>query len=124
MLPERGIAPNGAGRVGGFGSGDVLVKTLAAEVDAIRVHRSAQTTKREAVIAQLVNKSAGADLCATKMRIDMMKDVERKAGAEPPPKPKPFDPADEEVIKHAVERIRGGLMQEIQDMKPGTRLWR
>jgi hypothetical protein len=36
---------------------------------------------REAVIHHLVNKSAGADLRATKMPIDMMKDIENKSGA-------------------------------------------
>jgi hypothetical protein len=37
-----------------------------------------QVTKREAVIAQLVNKSASAELRATKMLIDMLRDIERK----------------------------------------------
>jgi hypothetical protein len=74
-------------------------------------------TKREAVITQLVNESAGANLRATKMLIDMMKDVEDKTGAEPPPAPRRFAPADEEVI---VERIRGALLQEIQDMNAGN----
>jgi uncharacterized protein DUF5681 len=37
-------------------------------------------TKREAVIAQLVNKSAGADLHATKILTDTQKDIEKKAG--------------------------------------------
>jgi hypothetical protein len=36
-------------------------------------------TKREAVVHQLVNKSATADLRATKMLFDMIKDVEQKA---------------------------------------------
>ncbi len=34
-------------------------------------------TKREAVITQLVNESAGANLRATKMLIEMMKDIKR-----------------------------------------------
>jgi Family of unknown function (DUF5681) len=34
-------------------------------------------TKREAVITQLVNESAGANLRATEMLIEMMKDIER-----------------------------------------------
>jgi hypothetical protein len=51
-------------------------------------------TKREAVIHQLVDKSAGADLRATKMLIDMMKDTEKKAGAAPPPEPPPLTDAD------------------------------
>ena len=50
-------------------------------------------TKREAVVSQLVNKSAGADLRATKMLIDMLKDVEKKAGVTPPPEPAPFTAA-------------------------------
>jgi hypothetical protein len=50
-------------------------------------------TKREAVMHQLVNKSAGADLRATKMPIDMMKDIENKPGAAPPPEPAPLTDA-------------------------------
>jgi hypothetical protein len=56
-------------------------------------------TKREAVITQLVNESAGANLRATKMLINIMKEVEKKTGAEPPPEPHRFALADEEVIK-------------------------
>ena len=58
------------------------------------------------------------------MLIDMMKDVERKAGVASPPEPHRFAPADEEVIKGVVARIRGALLQEIQDNergKPGSR---
>ena len=77
-------------------------------------------TKREAVITQLVNESASANLRATKMLIDMMKDIERKTGTEPPPEPHRLAPADEEVIKGVVERIRGALLQEIQDMNAGN----
>ena len=71
-------------------------------------------TKREAVITQLVNESAGANLRATKMLIDMMKDIERKTGTEPPPEPHRLAPADEEVIKGVVERILGATLQEIE----------
>jgi hypothetical protein len=41
-------------------------------------------TKREAVVHQLVNKSATADLRATKMLFDMIKDVEQKASVTSP----------------------------------------
>jgi hypothetical protein len=77
-------------------------------------------TKREAVIIQLVNESAGANLRATKMLIDMMKDVEKKTEAEPRLEPHRFAPADKKVIKSAVERIRGDLLQEIQDINAGN----
>jgi hypothetical protein len=36
-------------------------------------------TKREVIVTRMVNNAAGADLRATKMLIDMMKDIERKA---------------------------------------------
>jgi hypothetical protein len=46
-------------------------------------------TKREAVVHQLVNKSATADLRATKMLFDMIKDVEQKASVtSPAPEPR------------------------------------
>jgi hypothetical protein len=77
-------------------------------------------TKREVIVTQMVNNTAGADLRATKMLIDMMKDIERKAGVAAPPEPHRFAPADEEVIKHLVARIRGVLLQEIQDMNVGN----
>jgi hypothetical protein len=48
-------------------------------------------TKREAVVTQLVNKSAAADLRATKMLVDMLKDAEKKAGMAPS-EPAPFAP--------------------------------
>ena len=38
----------------------------------------------------------------------------------PPPAPPPFTPADEEVIKNVVERIRRALLQEIQDLNAGN----
>jgi hypothetical protein len=47
-----------------------------------------EITTREAVVTQLVNKSAAAaDLRATKMLVDMLKDAEKKAGVAPPPSP-------------------------------------
>jgi hypothetical protein len=44
-------------------------------------------TKREAVVHQLVNKSTTADLRATKMLFNMMKDAEQMAAAASPPEP-------------------------------------
>jgi Family of unknown function (DUF5681) len=80
-------------------------------------------TKREAVITQLVSESAGANLRVTKMLIDMMKDIEKKTGAEPPPDRYRCAAADEEVVRCLVERIRRALLQEIQEMNaalPGS----
>jgi hypothetical protein len=55
-------------------------------------------TKREAVVHQLVNKSATADLRATKMLFDMIKEVEQKASVtSPTPEPRRLDAAVKEV---------------------------
>jgi hypothetical protein len=98
----------------------LVVAALNEPVFVTTNGRRRNITKREAVIAQLVNESAGANLRATKMLIDMLKDIEKKAGAEPPPETPRFTQADEEVIKGAVQRIRGALLQEIQDRNAGN----
>jgi hypothetical protein len=71
-------------------------------------------TKREAVVHQLVNKSATADLRATKMLFDMIKEVEQKASVTPPvPEPRRLDAADEEVVQNFVDRIRQQILAEM-----------
>ncbi len=77
-------------------------------------------TKREAIVTQMVDKSASADLRATKMLIDMMKDVEHKAGdAAPPREPR-------RLVQQFVARLRRQIRQEIEEAKvpwasgPGT----
>jgi hypothetical protein len=71
-------------------------------------------TKREAVVHKLVNKSATADLRATKMLFDMIKDVEQKASiASPAPEPRRLDAADKEVVQNFVDRIRQQILAEI-----------
>jgi Family of unknown function (DUF5681) len=92
----------------------LLVAALNEPVYVTTNGKRRKITKREAVIAQLVNESADANLQATKMLIDMMKDIEKKTGAEPPSAPHRFAPADEEVIRGVAERIRGALLREIQ----------
>src|SRR5215471_3765699 len=74
---------------------DALNEPVFVTIDGER----RKTTKREAVVLQLVDKSTSADLRATKMLLDMMKDAEHKAGvAASPPAPPPFTQADEEVV--------------------------
>ena len=97
----------------------LLVAALSEPVYVTTNGRRRKITKREAVITQLVNESAGANLRATKMLIDMMKDIEKKTGAEPP-EPYRFVAADEEVVRGVAERIRGALLQEIPDMNAGN----
>ena len=74
-----------------------------------------EITKREAVATQLVNKSTGADLRATKMLIDTLKDAEKKAGVAPPPEPAPFTAADEEVMATFIARLRQSWEEELRE---------
>ena len=78
-------------------------------------------TKRQAVVHQLVDKSATADLRATKMLFDMIKDAEHKAGvAPPPPEPRRLDAADKAVVQLFVERLRRHILTEIAQQKTAT----
>ena len=80
--------------------------------------RRRASTKREAIVTQMVDKSASADLRATKMLIDMMKAVEHKAGdIAPPPEPRRLAAADEE-LQQFVARLRRHILQEIEEAKP------
>jgi hypothetical protein len=58
-------------------------------------------TKRQAMIAQLVNKSATADLRATKMLLDMLRDIESQAEAASPAQPTHAD-----VIEQLKAKLR------------------
>ena len=90
----------------------LLIAALNEPVFVTTEGRRRKITKREAVVAQLVNKSASADLRATKMLIDMLKDIEKKAGIMPPPEPPKFTAADEEVLDHFVARLRREIAAE------------
>jgi hypothetical protein len=90
---------------------DALNETVIVTIDGER----REITKREAIVHQLVNKSTTADLRATKMLFDMMKDAEQKAGVAAPPEPRPLDEADKEVLKTFVERIRQQVLAEVAE---------
>jgi Family of unknown function (DUF5681) len=95
-------------------------KTLAALLIAalnepvyttIDGHRR-KITKREAIVTQMVNKSAEADLRATKMLFDMLKEVEEKAGTAPPAEPAKLTAPDREVVELFVARLRRQIAAE------------
>jgi hypothetical protein len=60
-----------------------LAAALNEKVTATVNGKRKQVTKKEAVITQLVNKSASAELRATKMLIDMMRDTSRSSTSKP-----------------------------------------
>ena len=91
---------------------DALNEPVFVTIDGER----RQITKREAIVHQLVNKSTTADLRATKMLFDMMKDAEQKAGvAAPPADPRQLDEADKEVLQTFIERIRQQVLAEVAE---------
>jgi hypothetical protein len=58
-----------------------LAAALNEKVTVTENGRRRQITEREAVIAQLVNKSGAAELRATKMLIDMLRDIDKESRA-------------------------------------------
>ena len=72
-------------------------------------------TKREAIIKQMVDKSAEADLRATKMLFDMLKEVEEKAGTAPPPEPAQLTAPDRAVVELFVARLRRQIAAEMAE---------
>ena len=91
---------------------DALNEPVFVTIDGER----RKTTKREAVVLQLVDKSTSADLRATKMLLDMMKDAEHKAGvAAPPPEPRRLSAEDKEVVQLFVERLRRQILAEMSE---------
>jgi len=95
-------------------------KSLAADLlDAMNQRvvvaengRRRRMTKRQAMIAQLVNKSATADLRATKMLLDMLRDLERQAEAA-----SPDQPAHTDVIEQLKAKLRR-LAEDYDQSKP------
>jgi uncharacterized protein DUF5681 len=81
---------------------DALNETVFVTING----RHRKITKREAIIAQMVNQSASADLRATKMLIDVMKDVEQKACiASPPAEPRRLDAADRVLERNPAPKL-------------------
>jgi hypothetical protein len=68
-------------------------------------------TKCEAIVTQMVNESAKANLRATKMLFDMMKEVEQMAGAAAPEPPK-LTATDREIVALFVTRLRRQIAAE------------
>jgi uncharacterized protein DUF5681 len=93
---------------------DALNETVVVTIDG----RRRTITKREAIVTRMVDKSASADLRATKMLINMMKDIEHKAGdAAPPPEPRRLAAADREVAQLFVARLRRQILHKIEEAR-------
>src|SRR5271165_5354970 len=90
----------------------LLIAALNEPVYATIDGKRRKITKRQAIVTQMVNESAGANLRATKMLFDMMKEVEQKAGAAAPPEPVKLTATDREVVDLFVARLRRQIAAE------------
>ncbi|HEX4184357.1 MAG TPA: DUF5681 domain-containing protein [Stellaceae bacterium] len=91
-----------------------LVEGLNKKVVVTENGRRRKIAVRDAITAQLINKSATADLRAIKMLLDLMKDAEKQTGAVPAPEPaRHFTAADEEVVEQLIERLRHQILSEM-----------
>lgn len=91
----------------------LLVEGLNKPVVVTEDGQRRTITVREAIITQLINKSATADLRATKMLLDMIKDAEKQTAAASPPEKPWFTAADEEVVDQLIERLRHQIACEM-----------
>jgi hypothetical protein len=92
----------------------LLFEGLNKKVVVTENGRRRRITLREAITRQLINQSASADLRATKMLLDMIKDAEKQAAAASPPEPSQwFTKADEEVVETLIERLRHQVRAEM-----------
>ena len=84
----------------------MLSEALNEMVTVAENGRRRKISKRRAIITQLVNRSAQADLKATQILLAVMQDVERRS--EPAPAEADFDAADQKVIEQLIARWRDG----------------
>ena len=82
----------------------LLSDALNGSVIVVENGRRKKITKREAIVTQLVNKSASADLKATQMVLAMLSDLESRADASADPAL--FTEADQQVIQRIQARLR------------------
>ncbi|MBV8120369.1 MAG: hypothetical protein JO081_10600 [Alphaproteobacteria bacterium] len=87
----------------------LVIAALNEPVYATIDGKRRKITKKEAIVTQMVNKSADADLRATKMLIDMVKEAEQKASMGAPAEKNPFSPTDKEVVQQLIERLRRNM---------------
>jgi Family of unknown function (DUF5681) len=91
---------------------NLLVAALNEPVFVTTEGERRKITKSEAIVTQLVNKSTTADLRATKMLIDMLKQVEEKVVAAGLPRAVRLTPAEREIVEHFIARLRHQIAAE------------
>jgi Family of unknown function (DUF5681) len=102
---RKGRSGNPSGRPRGRKNMSTLLSdALNGLVIVVDNGRRKKITKREAIVTQLVNKSASADLKATQIVLSMLRDVESQADGSADPAV--FTEADHQIIRRIQARLR------------------
>jgi hypothetical protein len=102
---QRGKSGNPKGRPRGKKNMSTLLSSaLNASIVVVVNGRRKKITKREAIVTQLVNKSAAADLKATQMVLTMLRELEAQDDGSADPAV--FTEADHEIIRRIQARLR------------------
>ena len=102
---QKGKSGNPKGRPRGMKNMSTLLSTaLNASIVVVANGRRKKITKREAIVTQLVNKSAAADLKATQIVLAMLRDLECQA--DDPGEATVFTEADQEITRRIQARLR------------------
>ena len=110
---KKGQSGNPRGRPPGSKNLTTLLNDALNETVTITENsRRRKITKREAVIKQLVNKSASADARSLKILLDLMLNLEARARSSAAPAPA-VGPADEEVLARLKARLEGAIRDAI-----------
>ena len=102
---QKGKSGNPKGRPRGKKNMSTLLSTaLNASIVVVANGRRKKITKREAIVTQLVNKSAAADLKTTQIVLAMLRELESEADGSADPAV--FTEADHEIIRRIQARLR------------------
>ncbi len=108
---KKGHSGNGQGRPRGVKNlATLLGAALDEKITITENGRRRKITKREAIITQLVNRSAQADLKATQILLGMMQEIERRADGSA--EPASLSEADRQVLQFIRNRRSGGKKGE------------
>ena len=104
---KAGISGNQSGRPKGTKNLTTLVhEALNEPVIVAENGCRRKVSKRQAIIKQLINRSAQGDLKATQMLLGVMQEIERRHEATEPTEPT-LDSGDEKVIEQLKARLQG-----------------